>query len=169
MKKLLISPLALGGLIAALVISLGALMVAQIVTENSPKGFVLPEGTAVKGKLAFVELGCVQCHSVYGVEFNILPTMRATPEIQLGGARPRAMSYGMLTTAIIHPNQSIRGKSDAYVDSAGRSLMADLNQSMTVAQMADLVAFLLDHYEVEIPAYYDGYRMGYPTGYKPTP
>lgn len=150
MKKLLVSPLFLGAIIAGLVVCLVALLMTQRTVEDSPKGFVLPAGDVAQGKQAFVDLGCVACHTVNGVQFDAAPT--ADSVIAIGGAQPRVVSYGMLTTGIIHPTMS--------EDVTGESVMPVFNQKMTVEQLIDLVAFLREHYEVEIPEYYAP-----PTGY----
>lgn len=148
MKNVSISPLVLVGVILALIVSLGALLYTQRVVEDSPRGFVLPAGDPVKGKQAFTDLGCVNCHSVYGETFSTEPSVNSEWVIPLGGELPMAMSYGRLVTSIIHPSESTRASSDVYIGEDGESLMPEYKSVMTVEQMADLVDFLQDHYEV---------------------
>ena len=104
----------------------------------------LPEGDAVAGRAAFLDLGCVRCHSVRGEEG--LPAPTEPVRMELGGEMYHVSSYGQLVTAIIHPSHSISGRAPKEVREAGTTPMQDLNKSMTVAQMIDLVAFLHSKY-----------------------
>lgn len=162
MKNVSVSPVLLVGVILALIVSLGALLYTQRIVEDSPRGFVLPAGDPVKGKQAFSDLGCVNCHSVYGVTFATEPSIRPELVIPLGGDLPTAMSYGRLVTSIIHPSESMRATRDAYVGADGTSLMPEYKSTMTVEQMADLVDFLQDHYDVVSIYAYPDHHIQYP-------
>ena len=109
----------------------------------------------VAGKAAFLDLGCVKCHSVSGEED--LPVPVAPIKMELGGELFTVSSYGQLVTAIIHPSHSISGRAPKEVRETGTTPMNNLNESMTVAQMIDLVAFLHSKYV----------RLG--KGYNPVP
>ena len=67
-------------------------------------------------------------------------------------------SYGQLVTAVIHPSHDIaKGYDEAEVVSAsGESLMSNFNETMTVQQLIDLVAFLQSTY-IEYQRDYDPY------------
>ena len=134
-------------------------------TEDSPAGFVLPPGDAMAGQTTFAALGCISCHQVDGVSFTATGIMQPERIIQLGGAQPKAKTYGQLVTAIIHPNAAILQTDPQYVDPDGNTLMPDYTQMMTVQQMTDLVTFLQEHYDIVVPEY-DPHTMGYPYPYR---
>ena len=69
---------------------------------KSGRGFHLPDGEVEKGRTAFIQLGCNQCHTVEGVD---LPA-HAVPgpvQVKLGGKVYRVKTYGQLVTSIIDP------------------------------------------------------------------
>ena len=162
MNKVAVSPVFLVGSILALILCLGALLYTQRVVEDSPRGFVLPAGDPIKGKQAFADLGCVNCHSVHGVAFADEPRVRPDRVIPLGGGFPVAMSYGALVTSIIHPSESMRSERDAYVGADGKSLMPEYKSVMTVGQMADLVFFLQEQHDVVSLYEYPNHPIRYP-------
>ena len=107
-------------------------------------GLRLPEGDVEAGKVAFVDLGCVRCHSVQGEDD--LPAPTGPVQMELGGQLFHVSSYGQLVTAIVHPSHSISGRAPEGVREAGTTPMENINETMTVAQMIDLVAFLHSKY-----------------------
>jgi hypothetical protein len=118
---------------------------------KSTRSLRLPQGSVENGKIAFVALKCVECHSVAGVD---LPKPTAAPEkvVVLGGEVARLRSIGDLLTSIIHPDYAISEK----MRSPGTKLptkspMPAVNDVMTVRQMIDLVTFLQPHYK-QLPA-----------------
>jgi len=120
---------------------------------KSAAGFRLPDGDPSAGELAFVDLNCHSCHTVKAVE---LPQpMRTGPVIViLGGPVNKIETYGDLVTSIINPSYKIaRGYPKDQITENGKSLMLDYNESLTVQQLIDLVAFLQPHYELAIPDY----------------
>jgi len=96
------------------------------------------------GRAAFEELGCIQCHSVSGEEG--LPPPAAPVTMTLGGKLHAVTSYSQLVTAIIHPSHSMSARAPKEVRDAGETPMQSFNDSMTVTQMIDLVAFLHSKY-----------------------
>ena len=162
MKNIMVSPIFLGAIIVALIISLGVLLQTQQVTEDSSQGFVLPEGDMIQGKQAFVDLGCVNCHRVHGVELSAVPNVPSELVVPLGGERPAVVSYGRLVTMIIHPSKSILRNAEKYISADGKSLMPEYKSVMTVEQVADLVGFLQQYYTVGLPADYYQYPSIYP-------
>jgi sulfur-oxidizing protein SoxX len=120
------------------------------------KGFRLPEGDAERGKATFVQLKCHQCHSVNGVE---LPPAEGTAGVSfaLGGEVTKVKSYGELVTAIIQPQHVVSPDYLAMVKIAvskgDTSPMPEYNETMTVRQMSDLVAFLHGHYKKHVPSF----------------
>jgi sulfur-oxidizing protein SoxX len=117
--------------------------------RRSPSGFRLPPGNAEAGKAAFVSLNCTSCHTVAGAE---LPAPDAVPVVALGGPRALPPTDGDLTADIIVPSSHFAwGYPAAQVQSGAKSKMPDYAEQMTVRQLADLVAFLQDHYSVGAP------------------
>lgn len=133
-----------------------------VMSEKSPVGFRLPEGSIWKGKTAFVELGCINCHSV--VDEDLMPEMTEPRQIHvvLGGEITRVKTYGQLVTSIINPSHVVSPRyRDKYTDAEGNSMMTDFSKEMTVEQMIDLAEFLQARYEVVIPDYaYNEYGIG---------
>lgn len=131
-------------------------------SPESPVGFRFPEGDVVKGKKAFADLNCIQCHTVSGVSDLPEPGEERKIEIMLGGETSRVKTYGELVTSVIYPGHVIKPEyREKYTDDEGNSLMPELTEAMTVRQMIDLVEFLQEQYEVALPRpAYENY--GYP-------
>ena len=139
-----------------------------LLRADSPRGFVLPEGNIAAGKAAFVELGCIQCHTVRDIS---LPSPEKAPAeglIELGGTQRLAKTYGQLVTSIMHPSAELHHAEGRYTDSNGASRMPNYQSQMTVEQLVDIVRFLQEHYNVFVPDYDPGYYYT-PYGYYPTP
>ena len=125
--------------------------------RTSGKGLVLPVGSVESGKASFVDLGCVQCHNVAGVDTPEYEG-ESTVMLLLGGKVRQVKTYGELVTSITNPNHII---SQHYLDSIKSSEsegemttpMPSFNDEMTVAQLIDLVTFLDSHYEKMLPDY----------------
>lgn len=166
MKRLHTNIMASTACISGIALLCSLLISACSPKEDSPKGFILPPGDSMAGQTTFAALGCVNCHTVDGVSFTDSSRL-FKPEliVPLGGSQPLAKTYGQLVTAIIHPNAAILQENKDYVDADGNSLMPDYTEVMTVEQMTDLVTFLQDHYDIEIPEYdpnFPTHLYGYP-------
>jgi mono/diheme cytochrome c family protein len=137
-------------LLAAVVV----LLVAGCDLEKSPRGFRLPDGNVESGKRAFVSLQCNSCHTVSGEDFPA-PTSFNIP---LGGETPRIRTYGELVTSIINPSHMISARYREELREVKESPMKNFNETMTVAQMIDIVAFLQSRYQLiypdQRPSYY---------------
>ena len=122
------------------------------------QGFRLPEGDADSGKEAFTKMSCHQCHSVAGVEFQVVEA-EAGIHYALGGEVRKVKSYGELVTAIIQPQHVVSPDFLATIKETERegyiSPMPNYNETMTVQQMIDIVAFLHAHYKKAVPTYDD--------------
>lgn len=119
--------------------------------RKSPAGLRLPDGNAVAGERAFVDLKCHSCHRVDGV---VLPAPVADPgvDVLLGGDVMRPRTDGELITAIINPSHRLApGYPIEQVRLGDRSRMGDYGYAMTVQQLVDLVAFLHERYRVIQP------------------
>lgn len=146
---------------ATLLIGLAVLGLATAGCEKSIKStrsFVLPAGDSAKGKVAFVALKCTQCHTVDGVDLPN-PTEPKEKTLALGGQVARLRTYGDLLTSIIHPGASLSDKltMDQW-RKMEKSPMRPVNETMTVQQLVDLVAFLQPRYTALTPLY------DFPTG-----
>ena len=124
--------------------------------EQTGRGMVLPEGNADNGQLAFTELGCIECHSVAGVELQPFEHKEPFP-LQLGGKVFWVKNYGQLITAITNPQHAMAPRAVEYVTEEQwqrrESPMPKFNDRMTVEQMIDLITFLQPAYEKIHPRY----------------
>ena len=76
--------------------------------DDQARGFSLPPGDPIAGRVAFIELKCSNCHSVFGdAEFVRAPEYDGLI-VPLGGEVRVVKSYGELVTAIIHRKASAR-------------------------------------------------------------
>lgn len=141
-------PLATVGLGLIFLITSGCLP-----SQKSTKGFVFPEGDLARGKSAFVELKCFECHEVEGVGGLPPPEIPADKVIVLGGEVRTTKTYGDLLTAIIHPADSVTARAVGRTDAD--EPMPTVNDVMTVQQMLDLVTFLSPQYVKLEPLYQD--------------
>ncbi|WP_182868276.1 c-type cytochrome [Stieleria mannarensis] len=129
------------------------LLSAMAGCTSDPKsgwGFTLPEGDAERGKATFVELKCNACHTVAGVELDPVHS-EEVGTVVLGGKKGYVVTYGELVTSIINPSHRFAfGYESEQIKDGEVSKMRLYNDEMTVTQLADLVTFLQQHYEVEI-------------------
>jgi sulfur-oxidizing protein SoxX len=120
---------------------------------KSPRGFRLPDGDAATGQSLFVELQCNACHTIPGLELEA-PAEAGPVSVVLGGPVPRVKTYGDLVSSVINPSHKlVRYYPDEGVGEDGKSPMVVYNETMTVQQLIDLVAFLQQQYEVMLPQY----------------
>ena len=115
---------------------------------ESPRGFSLPTGSAEAGKQTFVELDCIACHTVTGVELPE-PNEIFEVSVKLGGQVARVKTYADLVTSIINPSHKlVTGYRKDQIQAEGGSKMPIYNDVLTVTQLINLVVFLEEHYEV---------------------
>jgi hypothetical protein len=136
--------------ILAMVFTAAALQACA--TECGGRGVHLPQGDAVKGREAFVQLRCHACHEIEG--FAPPTPIVAATRVMLGGQTARIKTYGDLLTSIANPSHRLaRGYPPEAVAPDGVPLMTRirLNEVMTVQQLIDLAAFLQTLYEVVPP------------------
>jgi len=124
--------------------------------RHSSAGFRLPEGNAARGQHAFLALECHRCHTVDGMEIPRNSTMPAP--VPLGGSTARTITDGYLVTSIIHPRFSMAPATRDLLTTGAVPPMPDYADRVTARDLADLSAFLQDHYR-EIarapqPSYY---------------
>lgn len=130
-----------------------ALLAACDTGPKSSMGFRLPDGDAEKGQELFVDLQCNSCHRIPDME--IPPPARQGPVmVVLGGPVARVQTYGQLVSSVINPSHKIsRRYAEEDVSEEGESLMRVYNETMTVQQLIDIVAFLQVQYKVAVPEY----------------
>jgi mono/diheme cytochrome c family protein len=101
--------------------------------------FRLPAGDPAKGKEVFTQLECYSCHVVEGQGFPPKATDQTGPQLTGMGAHHPA-EY--LAESILDPNAVILIDVSEWVGPDGLSKMPSYNDSLTVAQWVDLVAYL---------------------------
>lgn len=130
--------------------------------SKSGRGFHLPDGDVEQGRVAFVQLGCNECHSVKGVDLA-KPAIPGPVHLELGGDVLRVKTYGQLVTSIVNPAHVASKQHLEKLSAAGPSAMPDYTNKMTVRQMVDIVAFLHSTYTKVYPTYLDySYPYGIP-------
>jgi mono/diheme cytochrome c family protein len=103
--------------------------------------FTVPEGDPEGGKAVFAKLECYQCHTIQGERFPQSPTqpgVSAGPELTGMGDHHPAEYFA---ESILNPNAVIVTE-PGYTDADGLSIMPDYRDSLTVAELIDLVAYL---------------------------
>jgi mono/diheme cytochrome c family protein len=136
--------------IAAILVLVGAFAAtAQLrVTERDmhsfpggvPPGwkFALPAGDPVKGKQVFAALECYTCHLMAGQGFPEPKADKPGPALAgMGGMHPAEY----FAESIVNPDAVIID-GPGFLAADGRSRMPSFNDSLTVAQLVDLVAYL---------------------------
>jgi sulfur-oxidizing protein SoxX len=149
-------------------VALGAMLVATVpvLSAQAPSGgsqghhrtpagwkFAWPKGgDPTRGRQVFVRLQCYSCHDVKGEDFPA-PSQsgKAGPELSEMGALHESEYFA---EAIINPGAVIE-KGRGYEASDGSSTMPSYNDSVTVQEVVDLVAFLKT---LRPPAAHDGHQ-----------
>jgi sulfur-oxidizing protein SoxX len=107
--------------------------------HGTPSGwkFTLPKGDAAAGRAAFEKFECFKCHEVKGEKFPApSDTANAGPELAHMSAHHPPEFFA---ESIVNPRAVVdRG----YAAPDGSSKMPSFNDSMTVQEMVDLVAYL---------------------------
>lgn len=100
--------------------------------------FALPAGDPAKGRQVFVDLECFSCHKVKGEAFPPGKTGDVGPDLTgMGGRHPT----DYLLESLVNPNAVIV-EGPGFTGPDGLSKMPDYRDSMTVAQLIDLVTYL---------------------------
>ncbi len=109
-------------------------------TGGVPPGwkFTLPAGDPVKGRQVFVDLECFSCHQVKGEAFPPGRTGGPGPELTGMGSQHPAEYFA---ESILNPNAVII-EGPGFTGPDGLSKMPDYNDTLTVRQLLDLVAYL---------------------------
>jgi cytochrome c len=110
--------------------------------HGDPRGwtFKLPPGAdAARGRAVFEKLECYKCHELKGAKFPA-PSQRDSIGPELSSMASHH-SEGFLAESIVNPNAFI-DKGQPYTATDGTSKMPSFNDSLTVQDLIDLVAFL---------------------------
>jgi mono/diheme cytochrome c family protein len=102
--------------------------------------FALPGGDPVKGRQLFVDLECYKCHAIQGESFPAAggDAKNVGPELTGMGSQHPAEYFA---ESILTPNAVILD-GPGYTGPDGKSIMPSYADSLSVAQLVDLVAFL---------------------------
>ncbi|SRR5205809_2151320 len=109
--------------------------------HGTPEGwtFGLPKGDPAKGRRAFAKFECYKCHEVKGEKFPAATDKENVgPELSMMGPLHDA-EY--LAEALVNPGKEIE-KGKGYAAKDGSSKMPSFNDSLTVQELVDLVAYL---------------------------
>jgi sulfur-oxidizing protein SoxX len=112
----------------------------------------LPQGDALRGREAFVDLRCQVCHEIEG--FDPPAPIVAARRVRLGGQTARIKTYEDLVTSIANPSHRLASgypPEDVAIDGEALMSLIRLNEVMTVQQLVDLAAFLQTEYDVVPP------------------
>src|SRR6266403_467837 len=102
--------------------------------------FALPGGDPGKGRQVFVDLECYKCHAIKGENFPTAggDAKNVGPELTgMGGQHPAEY----FAESILAPNAVILD-GPGFIGPDGKSIMPSYADSLSVAQLIDLVAFL---------------------------
>ncbi len=124
------------------------------VGPRSGIGLRLPNGDVARGKQAFRDLGCTECHSIAG-ESDSANRPTGDVNVVLGGRAAHIETHGELVTSIVNPSHGIgRRYPRDQVTEGGLSKMKNVNETMTVAQLIDVTEYLQSKYEIELNLIY---------------
>jgi|SaaInl5LU_22_DNA_1037371.scaffolds.fasta_scaffold07980_5 L-cysteine S-thiosulfotransferase len=142
--------------VQSILVIMGLMAISACVYDpNMRRDFDFPieRGDAAQGELAFIDLGCPQCHSVRGVELPALNNPYPI-HLELGGSETYRKTDAELMTSIINPNHVI---SDRYRNQMLVEGAVPLDspmpyfEYMSLGQLFDIVAFLDSKYQVVDP------------------
>ncbi|MEO9870621.1 hypothetical protein [Ekhidna sp.] len=134
----------------------GALLVSSC--NEQARGFALPEGEVLEGKVIYMKFSCNECHSISDIEWK---GGSDSLNIPLGGEVTNKKTYGGLVTSVINPSHEIaqQYKQEGSTEE-GLSKMENYNEVMTIQELIDLVAFLQSEYKIKAPP--ENYYYPYP-------
>lgn len=120
-------------------------------------GFSLPEGDFEEGKRVFLDMQCMECHTIVGDDLTGEEWQQRTQtkaiSVQIGGERTQIHTYGNLVTSVINPSHRIAPgyPLDEVTGPDGQSKMRNYNDIMSITELIDLVTFLKSRYTLKVP------------------
>jgi hypothetical protein len=134
------------GVLLTSVAALGGARSVRVTSEDLHRGggvppgwkFTVPPGDPDKGKQVFAALECYSCHEVTGADFPAKATDRSGPDLTRMGAHHPAEYFA---ESLLDPDAVIIDAPGFY-DENGRSTMPSYNDSLTLEQWVNLVAYL---------------------------
>lgn len=102
--------------------------------------FSFPSGDPQAGRAVFAKLECYRCHAIKSEAFPQISSQEGPsgPELTgVGGHHPAEY----LAESVLNP-QTVVVLGPGHTDAAGLSIMPDYRDSLTVAELIDLVAYL---------------------------
>lgn len=133
------------------VLSLIVLTLAAGCAYTPMFGFPIEQGDVQRGRQAFIDHQCHQCHSI--ADTRLPPLAGASPPIlELGGQTTSIKTYAELMTSIINPDHVVSERYREQLVLQG-TIPADSPMptphidNMTVRQLIDMVAFLDARYQ----------------------
>ena len=108
--------------------------------HGNPAGwtFTVPKGNPANGRTVFAKLECYACHEINGESFPKPGGGAVGPELSMMGGHHTAE---FIAESIMNPSAVIDA-GEAYAAPDGSSKMPSFNDSMTVQELVDLVAFI---------------------------
>lgn len=151
--------------IASIILLLSACTNDELTSE-----FKLPSGDAINGQVVFVEMQCIECHTLSGADYiddlqemlNELGMSQRKLSIEIGDDNTRVKTHAELVTSIINPSHKLaKGYQREQIAVGNESKMPNYNDILTVDELIDLVEFLHAHYELQsVPlAIYPHYQV----------
>lgn len=136
------------GMLVGTVLVLGVVGLLRVAAQpaahgehGTPGGWALnwPTGDPSRGRAAFVRFECYSCHEVRGEQFPVPKEPgKLGPELSAMGPLHEA---GYFVEAIVNPSAVI-DRDRGYEAADGSSKMPSYNDSLTVQELIDLVAYL---------------------------
>ncbi len=118
----------------------GVLGVSLIAAADTKQLLTLPSGDPLQGRLTFTQLKCNSCHKI--ASDNEMPVPVAGSGAPVLGLKQARYKRAYLADSIVFPSHVIV-KPDGHLDpKAGTSRMGDFVDTLTIRQLADLVAYL---------------------------
>lgn len=116
----------------------GLLALVSIALGVEVELLTLPEGDAIAGRQAFIDLQCVACHKVAGD--TLMPEPVSSGPSPVFGVAQSTYKSRFLAQSIISPSHAFAPGFADHKDPLSR--MGDFSSSITIQQLSDLVAYL---------------------------
>ncbi len=100
----------------------------------------LPEGDTGRGREAFISLKCNSCHAVAGDKELAAPTAQKPGPVF--GVRLSRYKPNFIADSIIFPSHAVQRDANGLNSEDQLSRMGDFSDTITVRQVADIVAYL---------------------------